>query len=367
MKNSIKVFLIIVISLLTVSLSIFVISRIRTAGINKKIDEVNVTMTPSVDFVQPYMFAHEKGESFDYDKYFGDLESIGYDTIIVQMTRTEEEDGSSTFYYPTTITSDLVEKVNRNDEYILEELLTECDKRNFDVFIGLSVEEYSWWALTCYYDDTYMNHCADTDVYMINEIYNQFNSHKSFIGWYFAFELFSNPIGWEKLWAKNMNKFIEAVDKLEDNRPILLSPFRQIILGNVTDEYLMWKNFFKHCNFRSIDIMCPQDSIGKLKDNEISFKKIYDYLDATKKATTEAGLHFWVNCELFITPDESIHLYDASIDRIVKQIKNANRVAEKIVTFSASHYMLGQGTVDTLENRLKLYDDYKDFYNNLNR
>lgn len=359
-----KILLFILLGILVCVIGGFSYSGIHILTVKDKLDNTDVTVLPSVDFVQPYMFAHEAGESFDYDKYFDDLAAIGYDSIIVQMTRTEEADLSSTFYYPTNITSDLVGTVNREYEYILEELLDACENHDpqIKVYMGLSVEEYSWWALTCYYDETYMNHCADTDVFMVNEIYEQFDDYDCFVGWYFGYELFSNPVGWEKLWAKNVNKVVHAVDALNDGRPILLSPFRQIILGNVTNEYLMWKSFFNNVDFRNIDIFCPQDSIGKLDSSDNSFKKIYDYLDAAGKAAKEAGLKYWVNCELFMTPDESLHLYVSDIERVSRQIKNAGRVTDTLVTFSASHYLLEQGTVDTDEARADFYADYKAFY-----
>jgi len=380
MRKKLIVFFSVVAGIGIIAGSVAGVGAIRNEVIVDKLDKMEITMTPTIDFVQPYMFAHNEGKSFNYDKYFSDLESVGYDTIIVQMTRTEEADGSSTFYYPTSITENtegVNVKANLEYSYILEELLTACDERGFDVYMGLSVEEYSWWALTCYYDETYMNHCANTDVYMVQEIYDQFNSHKSFIGWYFAYELFSNPIGWESLWANNVNAVVDKIDSLNDNRPILFSPFRQIQLGLITNEYLMWKNFFKKTHLRSIDIFCPQDSIGKLdeKDNphtscdKDDYKRVYDYIDQTAKAAKEAGVHYYVNCELFRAVNgDSAYLYVGDINRVVRQIKNASRQAEKLVTFSASHYFLENETgVDTKEARESFFNDYKKVYNSLSK
>lgn len=374
MKKKTKVFLGILAALLVIALVITGVTLVRNQVITQKIDDFKIVKTPTIDFVQPYMFAHEEGQSFDYDHYFTQLEELGYDTLIVQMTRSENGDGTSTFFYPTAIHAD-TEGVNVTPElsmaYVLEEFLTACDLRGFKVYIGLSVEEYSWWALTCYYDEAYMAHCANTDVYMIQEIYDQFNHHDSFIGWYFAYELFSNPIGWETLWAKNVNAVIDKIDSLGDNRPIMFSPFRQIQLGLITDEYLMWKNFYKHTHFRSIDIMCPQDSIGKLDEKDgpwvpcdaDDYTRVYDYVRLVKRATEEAGLHFYINCELFrAVGGDSAYLFVGDIDRVERQLKSASQVAEKLVTFSASHYLLEEGSVDTPEARAKFMADYKALY-----
>ncbi len=349
----------------------------NTRNVKDALDNGEVKMMPTVDFVQPYMFAHDENNNlFDYETYFNDLTELGYEAIIIQFTRSEEYDGSSSVFYKTKLDdteegrNEFVGKVNTladstNYSYIMDELVAACETYDFEYYIGLSVEEYSWWALTCYYDEAYMNHCAETDAFMIKELYDKYHNKTNFVGWYFAYELFSNPIGWENLWANNINTVIAKINEVEANdpvkRPLMLSPFRQIILGNVTNEYRMWKNFFEKVNFRSGDIFCPQDSIGKLPNDDISFKKIYNYLDAMKKAIDEQnkGIKYWVNCELFITPDESAHLYVSDAVRVERQIKNASRVAEKLVTFSASHYLLEQGTVDTLENRNAFRNGYK--------
>ncbi len=88
MKKGIKIFLIILISLLVLAGGIFGISSAITLSACKNIENSPITMMPSVDIVQPWMFADYDDE--DYDNYLQSLKNdFHYDTIIVQMTRSE--------------------------------------------------------------------------------------------------------------------------------------------------------------------------------------------------------------------------------------------------------------------------------------
>jgi len=372
MKIIIKKLIIVICVVISIMGTYYLISKNKDNKVVKQIDALTIDSNrmPSIDFVQPYLL----DDDFDYDTYFNELISIGYDTIIVQMTRSEETDGTSTFFYDTKIEdSDL--NVTKSDlsNNVLSTLVEECEKHNFDYYIGLSVEEYSWWALTCYYDETYMKHCADVDSYMVQELYDLYGQNEHFIGWYFAYELFSNPIGWEKYWVKNVNQVIDTVLKVDQKqRPIMFSPFRQIQLGLITNEYHMWKRFFELSHLRTgIDIMCPQDSIGKLDNTNDphtpctnrSYRLVYNYIDDVAKATKDAGLKFYVNCELFRAyKGDSAYLFLGDIERVTKQIKNGQRYAEKLVTFSASHYLLSQGDQEDEISRQKYFEDYKTLY-----
>jgi len=230
-----------------------------------------------------------------------------------------------------------------------------------------------------------MNHCIEVDQYMVKEIWDLLGTISTetgysdikdyFKGWYYAYELFSNPIGWESLWVNNVNAVVDTIVETDtDNtRPILFSPFRQIQLGLVTNEYLMWNNFFKKSHLRSgIDIMVPQDSIGKLDDKDYphtpctatDYKLVYDYVDNTYKAATKYGIKYWVNCELFRAwKGDSMYLHLGDITRVERQIKNAQRRADKLVTFSASHYFFSQGDQETDDARDVYFNEYKALYN----
>ena len=315
---------------------------------------------PTVDFVQPAMLSGYA--EADYDAYFTALSGAGYDSVILQFTR-YKLGGVCYVYYPSDGMDGFYEDVDDSDSDILGALLDAAERNAFDVYVGLSVDDDDWWGVTCCYDGEWMDRLGQVDVMMINEISALYGDRAAFKGWYWAHELYSNPIGMEKIWAGLINSSIDAVNALHDGRPIVLSPFRHVQTGLVTNEYRMWKRFFSLVNFREGDIFAPQDSMGKLNQNRElpsigSYVRIYDYLNQVKRAVDgKPGLILWVNVELF--QKENGDEYNCGdFERIRTQIVNASRVADTLVTFSLSHYALPQGTNDSAENRAALYAEF---------
>lgn len=341
------------------------IQAVRTQIVYKELTaDVTAGRTeyPSVDFVQPGMLADYTDA--DYDRYFEGLRAAGYDSVILQFTR-YKVGGVCYTYYPSACMTDYYDTVDDSMSNVLGDLLAAAKKHGFKVWVGLSVDDDDWWGVTCYFDEGWMSALGEVDVQMIREIAALYSEEEAFYGWYWAHELFSNPAGIEKIWAKLLNSAIDTLNEVDPARPLMLSPFRHVQTGLVTNEYRMWHRFFEAVGFREGDIFAPQDSMGKLNQNkEISkrsYRLIYDYLNAVKRAVgEEEGLTLWINVELF-QKENGDEYNTADIERVKMQLANASRVTDTLVTFSMSHYGLPEGTNDTAENRADFYNTYLEY------
>lgn len=360
-----KVFLFILAALALVILGTVCVQAIRTEVIYKKLTEAvaaDESVRPSVDFVQPGMLAGYTDA--DYDRYFADLKVLGYDSVILQFTR-YKVGGVCYTYYPSSCMTEYYDTVDDSMADVTGNLLKGAARNGFKVWVGLSVDDDDWWGVTCYFDKEWMSRLGEVDVRMISELYELYGDEEAFYGWYWAHEIFSNPVGIEKIWAKLANSAIDALNQVDPSRPLMLSPFRHVQTGLATNEYRMWHRFFEAVDFRKGDIFAPQDSMGKLNQNkEISkrsYRLIYDYLNAVKRAVDEEeGLALWVNAELF--QKENVEEYNvANFERIKMQLANASRVTDTLVTFSMSHYGLSEGTNDTPEHRAAFLAQYQEF------
>ncbi len=325
-------------------------------------EAAQAALRPSVDFVQPGMLAG--WTEADYREYSGLLREAGYDSVILQFTR-YKVGGICYTYYPSAGMKDCYETVDDSMDEVLGDLLHNAEREGFKVWVGLSVDDDDWWGVLCTWDEDWMRALGEVDVMMIREISALYGSEPAFCGWYWAHELYSNPVRMEKIWAELLNSAIDAINAAGDGRPLMLSPFRHVQTGLVTNEYRMWRRFFDAVRFRDGDIFAPQDSTGKLnqshpdRPSRFSCVLIYDYLNAVKRAVDETPeLRLWVNVELFQKENgEEYNAADAS--RVKLQCANASRVTDTLVSFSYSHYALPMGTNDTPEGREALREGLK--------
>ena len=335
---------------------------LRTQLVYKKLTKPAVTeaaIRPSVDFVQPGMLAGWTDEQ--YAEYFGLLRGAGYDSVILQFTR-YKVGGVCYTYYPSAGMKDRYETVDDSMSDVLGALLANAAREGFEVWVGLSVDDDDWWGVLCTWDEDWMRALGEVDVMMIREISELYGDEPAFRGWYWAHELYSNPVRMEAIWAELLNSAIAAIDQTADGRPLMLSPFRHVQTGLVTNEYRMWRRFFDAVNFREGDIFAPQDSTGKLNQSHpdepsrFSAVVIYDYLNAVKRAVDETPeLSLWINVELFQKENgDEYNAADAA--RVKLQCANASRVTDTLVSFSFSHYALPMGTNDTPEGRAALFE-----------
>ena len=144
--------------------------------------------------------------------------------------------------------------------------------------------------------------------------------------------MYTNKDGLEKFWALMLNKDIQALNALNPDLPILMSPFYSP-QHNATPQQIekQWRYLLEHVAFRKGDILCPQDSYGAF---DFDIKYVEEGLSVMKKVCEEDGrLSLWVNCENF-----GKNLIPGDISRFVTQLHLGAEYGKKLVTFSYSHY-----------------------------
>ncbi len=341
-KRGLLIFALVVVALLLI---LMVAHLIHREVYMKKIESSNVTATPAYDFIQPWLVEGWTVEV--WEAHLDELKDVGYKGIILQETRYDNN-----FYYQSSITEIRGTPATTISNDMLENMFNACDNKGFEVFLGLSVEN-EWWEFARFGEDEYLNTLASIDNQMIDELNALFGHHQSFYGWYWAYEMLTNIHGYEIQWAKVINDTIDHLNTLQDNRPLMFSPFKQWLLPQIeVQHYNMWSSFFQRVNFRKGDIFAPQDSIGKICGAEPTHRALintYKFLRACKKACDEnPNVEFYVNCELFATHNRfnSTDLFVAGDERINYQLIIAHYFTENICTFSYTHYKSAQGFSD---------------------
>lgn len=314
----------------------------------KKVKSYRGTVhAPSIDFVQPWML--EAYTDSDYDTYFSLLAQAGYSKIILQWTASMSGDTAVAYFPSETLQKSYGENLASENSGLLSALLTAARRNSFKVFVGLSLD-YDWWAISNFTSSDYMQARALVDNLLVSEIMSLYGQEFSDVicGIYWAFEIFTNPVGLGSKWADMLNTTIDALNEYAEGLPLMFSPFHHKFLrGGSVLTYNMWKSFLTAVNFRQGDIFAPQDSVGKISSEraeKLPLASTYNYLKAASSAAAQIeGLEFYVNAELFGTKSLFAAEGDfttADIERIDYQLKIASQFTQNIVTFSYSHYVL---------------------------
>lgn len=321
---------------------------------------------PTGDFMQPWMC--EGWEVADFEAHLDILKEAGYDTVLWQYT-VVSYGGEANFYYPAS-SHDGYKVAYADNSALTERLLAAAQIKNFKVFLGLANDD-DWWGRKPLYNTDWHLAKADRDNRIAQELYTLYKSRfpDAFYGWYWSWELWTNPVGLEENWANMLNRTRAFLLELEPAMPLLFSPFLSKFLrfeGGMTQR--MWKRFFETAEFASGDIFAPQDSIGKISGADVQKNALaatLDYLESCYNASkSEPGLRFYVNCELFasnnlFTPEGGFDT--ASLARIQNQLIAASRYAEGIITFSYSHFLAPDAPNSTAPDKQKCHEEYVEF------
>lgn len=314
--------------------------HIKTADVDKRV-------YPTVDFVQPWMIEWYTSEQ--YQSYFSMLKQAGYTGIIFQYSTSGSLQQPKLYFEPTEQLNNQIPQNDASSKHVLEILLQQAEIADIDVYVGLGSPD-DWWVTSNYGNKQFMQQLADNECAVVQSIFDKYGHYTSFVGWYIALETFANPFGWQNHWATALNQIIASIDRLNDERPIIISPFKHKLLPATSSRIqAFWTDFLQQLDLRGGDIFAPQDSIGKINTGNVSafdLGQTYSFVKATKAAAdTKPGLKYWVNCELFASKsllNETLH--SADIERIALQLDIASIFTDTIITFSFSHYVLPEGT-----------------------
>ncbi|MCQ2602721.1 MAG: DUF4434 domain-containing protein, partial [Clostridia bacterium] len=299
--------------------------------------------------------------------HFAELKKAKFDTVILQYSQSGNMEEMNV-YYPT----EKIEEFYDGTIYSLDligNLLNAAEKAGFKVYIGLSCDD-NWWTKSA--NGTYTDYLAQLDCTMIDEINALYGDKECFIGWYWAYEITNLQAKSLKTAPKMLNAVIDKLNSIGDNRPLMVSPYTHWVEGMSGDyetDLENWSTFFNNVNFRAGDIFSPQDGVGKtcggIMTDEAREKnewRLKSYYDAVK---TKDGLKLYVNCEFFGTDKpctlNTDPIYCVDFSRAKEQIEMAKVYAEKLVTFSYSHYCVPSQADIENEYAVGFHDKYVEY------
>ena len=301
-------------------------------------------------FIQSWM-----SSSWDDDRWqeeFELMKEAGIEYLIIQDVASKSADGSWSLYYDSDL--DVLSNAQESSTDVIETALKNSFGYNIKIFVGLGLFD-NWWT-SAGFGNEYSDFCG-VCAKMIKEIHQKYTaiSPDNFYGWYFTPEINNGPLmklSSSKL-AKGINEIIAAINETDKSRPLLLSPFFTQFgaVPSLEGAKLTWASFIKKVDFRSHDILCPQDAVGAgwtLEENLINVWRMYS--QAVKLSGKDIRL--WANCENFTSynpdnwqsglmtpyPSENTQSVTATLDRFTWQMDIASRYAENIICFSYNHY-----------------------------
>ena len=310
------------------------------------------TNTPAVantDFVQPWLYNDMTASEVSYS--LKKLKCAGINDLVVQYVgEVEGGQGSEVKFKNLWYDSSLVANTNDLNLYrpnVLNNIMNAAKDNDMNIYIGM-VQSSEWWQEK-FKDNTWANNNATFTNQVIDELYNKYNSNTSFKGWYWSNEMYTNDKGYETYWTDMLNTNISYLNTLEistTKKPLMCSPFISKIYKSVTPLQVEneFGNLARDVNFRDNDIIAVQDS---LVISGFSVDEVIKFLTSIKKGikAEKSNLNFWINVESF-DENQSNEFKASSLDRYKAKLQISAKLAEKLVTFSYSHYYLNNVELD---------------------
>ncbi len=262
-----------------------------------------------------------------------DMRNIQIKDLIIQHVT-----DNGTAYYPTIL--DWLNPVG-NDP--IAKIMSIADTLGMKVYIGLAYDGLFWQ----YPDDSaYLEGLANRNIDVINELWDLYEEHSCFEGWYIPQEISDYPLSKIENYVAYIDTIADYSHWLSSSKLVLIAPFFAMH-QSASDFEIWWRNILDSC---SIDVLMLQDGVGC--DRCTLSTNVPEYFYAMKKACDSTGTIFWTDLEIF-TPD-SLGWKPGDMNRIAEQIEVESLYVSKIVCYEYNHFMgLNKDTAQMI-----LYRDY---------
>lgn len=236
----------------------------------------------------------------------------------------------------------------------VEAILSEADKHNMHVFIGVGM--FAWFDFT--------KESLEWHKRVATELWNKYGHHPSFYGFYVSEESGGNLDNWEWTEEKRKQRKGEIVDffrefkrhcyQLAPSKPVMLATnSMQVPAGLDTYPALL----------ENLDILCPF-GFARMPEDDLTGKEAADLL---QKLCDDMGSHLWFDLEVFLF-NEDQSLYPRPMDEIIRDLTLFDNF-EKILCYQfpgvfndpAMSIRVGE------ERTIKLFKDYKKYLKNLKK
>lgn len=290
----------------------------------------------TLDFVQPYLFnEYSKADINDYVKT---LKRAGYEEIILQNTmiisggKNSDIKIEAAWYDSNLITNSSSLELYRPE--VLKTLVDAIENNGMKIYIGLALSD-DWWSNN-FENEEWRTKNAEFFNKMIEEIRGKFVDYDCIEGFYWSYEIYPNDKEYEIYWSEMINNNRNYLKTLDEKYAFMMSPFISTVYDlSYAEVNEQWKKILDKVNLQSGDIICMQDCLAT---STLNASEVLEYLTAVRTAVKQdnRNLEFWLNVENYVETRDT--LQPASLERYKVQLEICSRYAEKLASFSYSHY-----------------------------
>lgn len=206
----------------------------------------------------------------------------------------------------------------------LEAIMCACDKYDMKVFLN-----NDYYKMECYDNESLMlSKESETARYkMLEEIAVKYASHKSFYGWYFAWEACLSPY-YSDIFMKYYSDTVKIAKTYTKDAVFMTSPYG-------TSSAVCDDKYAKQLENLGADIIAYQDTVGCFAMDTDQSKKSFEILRKAHDKVPQVKL--WANIESFTWEGKDncreTPLIPADFSRIVKQIEAVSPYVDDVISF----------------------------------
>jgi len=290
---------------------------------------------------------HQNWGALEWEKDFQHMKAIGIDTVIIIRS------GYRKFL---TYPSDYL--INQHGCYrppidLVDLYLTLAEKYGISLYFGL-------YDSGVYWDTGNMQHEADLNHFVIEEVWKKYGHRSAFKGWYLSTEISRKTKGAIEVFSSMGS----ACKNISNGLPVFISPWidgKKAVMaasGSITkadavslrEHEAEWDEIF-HGIHQSIDAVAFQDG-------HIDYHELEDFFTVNKILADRYQLQCWTNAESF-DRDMPIKFLPIKFEKLRLKLAAAAKAGyDKAITFEFSHFMSPQSAYIQAHH---LYNRYKEY------
>lgn len=220
--------------------------------------------------------------------------------------------------------SEVLPKIKMASEDPLEAVMTACDKYNMKVFLN-----NDYYNDACYFlvDEMFLPENVKARLKMLNEVAEKYTHHKSFYGWYWAWESYLNPY-FPDHFMKYINETTREARLLTPKAKFLTAPYGT---RNATND----KTFLKQLEELDVDFIAYQDTVGCFAMDIDQSARSFEILRKAHDQVPQRVL--WADVETFTWEGKynvaTTPLIPAEFSRLEAQLKAVSPYVDNILVF----------------------------------
>jgi len=287
---------------------------------------------------------HQNWGAKEWDQDFRHMKAIGIDTVIMIRSGYRK--------FITWPSKYLIGKgCYMPSMDLLELFLSLADKYDMKFYFGL-------YDSGVYWDTGNMLYEADINMFVTEEVWENYGHHKSFQGWYLSTEISRG----NKTAVPCFHQMGKQCKDLSNGLPCFISPWidgKKAVQGLTHKEGVSVRQHEEEWNEIFDGIHDVVDACA-FQDGHIDYDELDAFFTVNKRLADKYGMQCWTNAETF-DRDMPIRFLPIKFDKLRMKLEAAKRCGyDKAITFEFSHFMSPQSAYLQAGH---LYDRYKEYFN----